>query len=240
MSFPNFVHFYILLDISQSSQSFQSSPKTQSFQSSANVPKVLQKFFKSSAKVCPQKFCKSSTNLSKFLQKTKVLQKFVLKNSAKVLQIFQNFCKKQKFCKSSKSSAKVLKILQKFCKILVKVWQKFCKASSKLHYSAKVLQMFQSFCKNKSSAKFPKVLQSLAKVFPQKFGKNPAKIQQKFCKLLQSFFKVALFCKSSTPHKSFLCFCYPFSWVFLHIFLHDYASPGLNLFNLVVFNRAVL
>ena len=89
---------------------------------------------------------------------------------------------------------------------------------------SKILQKFDKCCKSsKSSAK-------VQQNFCKKFVKNSAKILQNFCKSL-IFDRVTL---NSTPHNSFLSFCYPFSLVFLHIFIHDYASPGLNLFNLVL------
>ena len=103
-----------------------------------------------------------------------------------------------------------------FCKSSAKVcqnsailWQKFNKNLSKV---------WQKFCKN-SAKILQKFYKSSAKVL-QKFYKSSAKVQQKFSKVWQKFCK-----NSSKVLQKFI--------TFFHIFIHDYASPGLNLFNLV-------
>jgi hypothetical protein len=124
-----------------------------------------------------------------------------------VLGIY-NFVKILRFPKFQKDPQKSSKVA------------KFCKSSEN------VSKFLHNFCNKSiflvSSISSKKMFQNVRKFL--KF-----QMFQKFCKHCKSSAKFLY----STLHNFFLCFCYSFSWVFLHIFLHDYASPELNLFNLV-------
>ena len=104
--------------------------------------------------------------------------------------------------------------------------QKFCKnyksstKITKVLQTSKITKVLQTSKSSKSSANIAKVLQNL-----QQFYTSSANIT----KVLQ---KLQRFCKSTANIPKVLQTFQKF--VFFHIFIHDYASPGLNLFNLVI------
>ena len=111
-------------------------------------------------------------------------------------------------------------MLQKFSKKSANYLQMFCKSSAKV-------------CQN-----FAKVLQKFSKNFQlAKILQNSSKVLQNFPKVLQNFPELlqilqSFYITSAKVLQKFISF--------FHIFIHDYASPGLNLFNLVVIEMLII